>query len=310
MRKLTIRRKEQLTGGIIIFLGLAVLVGQIVETKSAFFYDILGSWRHYVDPVQYMIGMLSVNLILVLAAITRYKTDPNPILNTLKWYFAILFLNDFIILVLRLIQQSNIIVYKSGIAGLGKTYLLLGSARGMVDLTLGLAATLVLARGLVVYRPSSLFLPQAIPAPSAHRRTRVITGVVLLQWLCYIPVNFGVFLRSRPLFAWSLGLGQIGQIALAAIIYWIVKEHQRKYNLRFFTYLSRLAGLGLFVAGLMFIYSMGSFDVLQRFPAGEAEMPGGFGQAVFYISRLTYVASNYLMFKAIMSYSDKTGDLL
>lgn len=305
IRQLTLEQKEKLIGGFIIFVGLSVLVGQISETRASFFYSLLSDWRQYIDPLQYMTGMLLINLILVFTVITRNKTHPNPILNYLKWYFTILFVCDFVILVFRVIQQSNIIVYKSGIAtGLGKTYLLLATTRGMLELTMISAATLLLVRGLSIYRPDAASPDLESPLNAAIQWRKIITGVVVFQWLFFIPVNFGVLLQSRSLFAWSLGLGQTGQLVIAALMYWLVKEYHRKYGIKFFQYLTWHYGLGLFVAGLVFTYSMGSFGLLQRFPAGEAEMPGGFGQLVFYISRFSYVVSNYLMFRAITSYDE------
>jgi hypothetical protein len=91
MRKISLneQQKERLISYAVVLLGLAVLMGQMTETVfSGFFQDM--SMRQYIDPVQYMIAMLMINFIFVMTAIRRYGIYPNPILDTVKWYFTVL----------------------------------------------------------------------------------------------------------------------------------------------------------------------------------------------------------------------------
>jgi hypothetical protein len=93
-------------------------------------------------------------------------------------------------------------------------------------------------------------------------------------------------------------------VAVAAMIYWTVKENYQKYHTKFFRYLNQYYTITLFITGLVLTYSIGSLGVLQRFPAGESAVFSGFGSVVFYISRLAYILLNYLMFQAITNYKE------
>lgn len=301
---LTAEQREKVIAVSIVMLGFTVLLGQVIETRSILFRDVLAVFRMYIDPIQYMIGMLVINFILVLAAIKKYKQYPNPFLDTIKWYFAILLVNDFVVLVLRVLQNSNLLALKASLnVGMGKTYMILATVRGLTDLTFTSIATLLLVYGLIRYLPYGQVAGGALP-----RLGRIMLGLVVGQWLFSIPVNLTFFISSRFIYGLALGLSQAGQITVVALLYWTVKENHLKYHTRFFRYLTNYYTLALAATGLVFTYSMGSFDVLQRFPAGETGVIGGFGELVFYISRLAYVIQNYLMFWAITDYAELPRD--
>jgi len=299
-RKLSEQQKGQIIAGLVIVLSISVLLGQVAETRSGFLGDLSYLLRQYIDPIQYMIGLLMINFILVLTAIKKYEKYPNPFLDTLKVYFSILLVNDFLMLILRVIQKSNFFVLKNSMTvGLGKTYTILASARGVVDLTLTSAATLILVYGLVRYSPLNR------PGTGGYQSlSGVLPVLVAMVWLVSIPVNLAGLLSGRVLYAWSLGLSQAGQLIVTGLIYWIVKEYHQRYRTRFFEYLTWYYGVSFVLAGLVFTYSMGSFGLMQRFPTGEIEMLGAFGQFVFYVSRMTNALLVYVMFLAVAGYTE------
>ncbi len=311
MKQLSERQKEKFTGVLIILLGFAVLAGQIAETQSGLLRDVSHVLRMYIDPIQYMIAISILNFIFVVTAIRKYEQYPNPFLDTLKWYFAILMISDFLVMFLRIVQKSNLIPLKGGlVVGLGQTYMMLASVRGMIELTLTSAAAFLLVYGLVRYTPvaegrqeNPLLLNGPAVGPSSVIG-RTILGLIVFHWVIAIPVNLSFFISSRGIYAWSLGLSQAAQVGIAALIYWVVKEYHQRYRTRFFDYLSMYYGLNLLLAGLIFTYSMGSFGIMQRYPAGEVELMGAFGQFVFYISRLAFIPMSYFMYRAIFGYTE------
>jgi len=311
IKRLSESQKERLTGIIVILLGFAVLAGQIAETQSGLLRDVSHVLRMYIDSIQYMIAMLILNFILVIAAIRKYEHYPNPFLDTLKWYFAILMISDFLVMVLRIIQKNNLVPLKGGmVVGLGQTYMMLASVRGIIELTLTSAAVFVLVYGLTRYAPVGSVSPGNVPenkilaAKPPVTTTRTILGLILFHWLTAVPVNLSAIITSRGIYAWSLGLSQAAQVGITALIYWVIKEYHQRYRTRFFDYLNRYYGLNLLLAGLIFTYSMGSFGIIQRFPAGEIELMGGFGQFVFYITRLAFIPMNYFIYRAIIGYEE------
>ena len=308
MKRLSVQQKERLTGIIVILLGFAVLAGQIAETQSGLLRDVSHVLRMYVDPIQYMVAMLILNFILVITAIRKYEHYPNPFLDTLKWYFTILMISDFLVMVLRIIQKNNLVPLKGGlVVGLGQTYMMLASVRGIIELTLTSTAVFLLVYGLTRYAPAG---PGSVPVnqiPAAKppvMTTRTILGLLVFHWLTAVPVNLSAIITSRGIYAWSLGLSQAAQVGIAALIYWVVKEYHQCYRTRFFDYLNRYYGLNLLLAGLIFTYSMGSFGIMQRYPAGEIELMGGFGQFVFYVTRLAFIPMNYFIYRAIIGYEE------
>lgn len=295
---LTEQQKQKILGWVVILLGVSVMLGQVVETSSSSFRDLISTLRLYVDPVQYMVGMLIINFILVFSAIRRYEQYPNPFLDTLKWYFSVLLINDFLVLLLRVFQKSNLVSLRNNLGfGMGKAYLVLATLRGLTDLTLTSIAVLIMVYGLMRYAPEG-------SKPLAMRRHlgKAMIGLVTIQWAASIPVNL-TMLVSGTLYAWSLGISQAAQVILAASVFWVVKEHHQKYHTRFFRYLTNYYLLTMIITGLVFTYSMGSYGVLQRLPVGESNVIGGFGLLVFYISRGAYIVLNYIMFQAINNYS-------
>ncbi len=299
-RHLSDVQKEKFIGAAVVILGALVLLGQVVETRSALFRDLLTVLRLYVDPIQYMVGMLVINFILVLTAIKKYEQYPNPFLNTLKWYFSLLLMNDFMVLVLRVFQKSNLVALKSNLGvGMGRSYMILSTVRGLTELTFTSAATFLLVYGLIRYSPIG-----QDPRFLNKRLGKIMLSLVILQWFFSIPVNLTLIVSSRTVYAFFLGLSQAGQVAVVVLIYWVVKEYHLKYHTRFFRHLTSYFTLTLAVTGLIFTYSMGSYGLMQRFPAGENGMIGGFGQLVFYISRVAFIVLNYLMFRAITDYAE------
>ncbi len=298
-KRLTEQQKHRITALVIVFLGIAVLLGQIVEAKPVFLGRI-PNLRMFIDPIQYMIGMLIINFILVITAIKKYEKYPNPFLNTLKWYFAILLVNDFFMMVFKVIQKSNFIaIQSSATIGVGQTYMVLASVKGIVDLTLTSAAMLLFVHGLSRYVPCG-----ESPKTFGDRIIKVMMGLVLVQYLFSIPVNLSGFINNRTVFAWSLGFSQTGHLALIALIYWIVKEYQERYHTRFFRYLTWYYMISLGIAGLVYTYSMGTLGLLQRVPAGEIGLIGWFGQFVFYVSHLCRILLNYLIYISIAEYAE------
>lgn len=298
--QLNVQQKEKLMAATIILVGALVMFGQVIDSQSTAESDWVTILKTYIDPVQYMVGMLCINLILVYAAIKKHEQIPNPLLNVLKWNFTLLFINDFLILFLRVIQNNNLIALKSSLTmGMGKTYMMMATIRSLTDLTFTSAATLLLVYGLNRY--SSVSEP---PPKGLSKLGRIMCWLVVVQWLVSIPISFSAFISSRLLFSFSLGLSQFSQIAVAAMIFWTVKENYQKYRTKFFRFLNQYYVITLAITGLVFTYSIGSFGVLQRFPAGESAVVGGFGSIVFYLSRLAYIILNYLMFQAIANYRE------
>jgi len=311
IKRLSEQQKERLIGIIVILLGVAVLAGQIAETQSGLLRDVSHVLRMYIDPIQYMIAMLILNFILVITAIRKFEHYPNPFLDTLKWYFAILMISDFLVMVLRIIQKNNLIPLKNGlVVGLGQTYMMLAAVRGIIELTLTSAAVFLLVYGLTRYAPLGRVSSGNIPVdqiPAAKppvTTTRIILGLIVFHWLTAVPVNLSGIITSRGIYAWSLGLSQAAHVGIAVLIYWVVKEYHQRYRTRFFDYLNMYYGINLLLAGLIFTYSMGSFGIMQRYPAGEIELMGSFGQFVFYITRLAFIPMNYFMYRAIIVYEE------
>ncbi|WP_418790762.1 hypothetical protein [Phosphitispora sp. TUW77] len=298
IKKLSEQQKEKLTGLLVILLGVAVLAGQVAETQSGFLRDVSHMLRMYIDTIQYMIAMFILNFIFVITAIKKYEHYPNPFLDTLKWYFAILMISDFFVMVFRIIQQNNLIPLRSGlVVGLGQTYLMLASMRGIIELTFTSAAALLFVYGLMRYAP-------ILKASPENTTARTILGLIIFHWLTAIPVNISSFIGSRGVYAWSLGLSQAAQIGIALLIYWVIKEYHQHYRTKFFAYLNMYYGLNLLMQCLIFTYSMGSFGIMQRYPVGEIELMGSFGQIVFYLTRLAFIPMNYFMYRAIASYRE------
>jgi len=298
-RHLSEQQKQKVIAFIIILLGISVLLGQIVETRPVFFRG-FPALHLFIDPIQYMIGMLIINFIFVLTAIKKHDKYPNPFLNTLKWYFSILLVNDFLMMVFKVVQKGNFIALKGSVTmGVGQTYMFLASVKGMVDVTLTTVATILFVYGLVRYVPCG-----EPPQVFGKRLSKVMPGLALWQWLFSIPVNLSGFINSRAVFAWSLGLSQTGQLGVTALIYWVVKEYHQRYHTRFFRYLTWYYMISLGLAGLVYTYTMGSLGLLQRFPTGEAGLIGWFGQFVFYVSRLSQILLNYLIYITLSEYAE------
>lgn len=298
--QLNVQQKEKLMAGTIILVGALVMLGQVIDSQLTAESDWVTTLKTYIDPVQYMVGMLCINLILVHTAIKKHEQIPNPFLNVLKWNFTMLFINDFLILFMRVIQNNNLIALKSSLTmGMGKTYMMMATIRSLTDLTFTSAATLLLVWGLHRYSPVN-----EPPSKGLTRLGKIMCWLVAVQWLVSIPISFSAFISSRLLFSFSLALSQFSQMAVAAMIFWTVKENYQKYRTKFFRFLNQYYVITLFITGLVFTYSIGSFGVLQRFPAGESAVVGGFGSIVFYLSRLAYIVLNYLMFQAITSYRE------
>ena len=297
--QLNVQQKEKLMAGTIILVGALVMFGQVIDSQLTAESDWVTTIKTYIDPVQYMVGMLCINLILVYVAIKKHEQIPNPLLNVLKWNFTLLFIDDFLILFMRVIQNNNLIALKSSLTlGMGKTYMMMATIRSLTDLTFTSAATLLLVYGLNRYSSVSE-PPKGLP-----KLGRIMCWLVAVQWLVSIPISFSAFISSRLLFSFSLGLSQFSQIAVAAMMFWTVKENYQKYRTKFFRFLNQYYVITLAITGLVLTYSIGSFGVLQRFPAGESAVVGGFGSIVFYLSRLAYIVLNYLMFQAITNYRE------
>jgi len=297
---LTEGQKEKFTAYAIVLIGALVMFGQLIDTQLTPESDWLIALSTYIDPMQYMIGMLCINLILVYTAIKKYEQIPNPFLNVLKWNFSLLFLNDFLVLFMRVVQDNNLIALRSSLTmGMGKTYMMMATVRSLTDLTFTSVATLLLVYGLNRYAPVN-----EMPPAGLSKLGKIMCWMVILQWLVSIPVSFSFFISSRLLFGLSLVLGQFGQVAVAAMIYWTVKENYQKYRTKFFRYLNKYYAITFFITGLVLTYSIGSFGVLQRFPVGEGSVFSGFGSVVFYSSQLAYIVMNYLMFQAITKYKE------
>lgn len=301
-RYLSEKQKEQFTAVLVIILGVIVLLGQIAETKPVFLRDFSDSLKSYLDPVQYIIGMMMINFILVLMVIKKYEQYPNPFLNILKWNFSILLINDFIMMFLTVVKEGNLMAFKSNLTvGVGRSYMLLASVRAISDLTLTSAAMFLLVYGLMRYSTCG----QA-PAGPRSKLGRIMFGLVVFHWAVSMPVMSG-FVNSRTLYAWLLGLSQAGSVAITALIYWVAKEYHQRYHTKFFRYFTWYYGIGLCVAGLVFTYSWGFSGLVQRYPAGESGVTGSFGQFVFCISSLLGILKNYFMYLAITHYAEPQG---
>lgn len=297
---LTENQIEKLITGSIILVGAFVMFGQAIDSRSISENDWVTTVKTYIDPVQYMVGMLFINFILVFWAIKKHEQIPNPLLNIFKWNFFMLFLNDFIVLLLRVIQSNNLIPMKASLTmGMGRMYTMMVTARSLTEQTMTSAATLLLVAGLARYAPLNGREPVGL---SKLGKTMCLT--VILQWAVSIPVSFAAYISSPLLFDVSLALGQFGQLAVIGMVFWTVKEYYQQYHTKFFRYLNQYYGITLFLTGLILTYSIGSLGVLQRFPAGESEVFSGFGWVVFYTTRLAYIVLNYLMFRAITSYRE------
>jgi hypothetical protein len=183
--------------------------------------------------------------------------------------------------------------------GAGRVYMILSSVRGVIDVSLTAAALLILIYGLTGY-----VLPGQQPMKTGMKLRKVMLGIVVFQCLVSVPINITGFIDSRTVFALLLGFSQTAHVAIVALIYWVVKEYHRYYHLKFFRYLTMYYGISFCIAGLIFTYSMGSFGLLQRFPAGEISLIGGFGQFVFCVSRIASILLNYMMFLAIAEYAE------
>lgn len=288
---------------LIIVLSIAVTIGQIAETRPSYFQEVLYQLGAIIDPVQYMVGLLIINFIFVILAIKKYEKVPNPFLNTLKWFFTILFINDFFSLLFKVFQRSNIISLKNGFTGIGKTYLAVASAKSVTELTTTSIALFVFIYGLARYSP--LNLNENIVG---KKLKNVLLYLIIIKWVVSLPLCFTGFLESRMLFGWSLVLSQVAQITTTALIYWIVKGYQQVYDGDFFKNLTRYYVVSLTLAFLTFTYSIGSFQLLQRYPAGEIGTLGSFGQFVYDISLFAQIALNYFMYQAVSNYYESSED--
>jgi len=94
---LTDAQKEKHVARAILVLGVLVTLGRLNDSRFTADSDWLIGFKTYLDPLQYMIGLLGINLILLYAAIKKHDQIPNPILNYLKWSFALLFIKDFLV---------------------------------------------------------------------------------------------------------------------------------------------------------------------------------------------------------------------
>lgn len=291
--------KEKGLFAAVILLSIAVFAGQVVDAGAFSLEDLPDALRSVIDPIQYMVGMLIISFILVIAAIRKYESIPNPLLNTLKRYFVILFINDFIVLVFRVIQKSNILSFTNSFTGSGKLYLILASMRSITDLTITSAATCLLVYGLARYK-----FVETDGLSSVNRFGRLIIISVLIKWAFAIPVNMTGLLTNQTVFVSSLVVTLSAGLTSIVLIYLMVKEQRSRFNTSFFNNLTYYFGISLIAGVLNFIYSISTYGLLHRFPAGEMGMLGGFGKLVLFITLLTQVIQNYYMYKAVNGYNE------
>lgn len=284
----------------IVFLSsAAVVLGQVAETRPKYFQEYLDAVGRYLDPIQYMVGLLLINFIFIILTIKKHETIPNQFLNTLKWYFTTLFVNDFLILLFKVVQRSNLINLSSGFTGIGKAYLVLASVRSLTELIVTSAATLILAGGLANYR--SLSMQDYVISDKLKKFLMVL---IVANCLIAIPLSFTGFLESRAVFAWSLILSQIAQVATAGLIYWFLRELEQVYTTTFFRYFARVFGINLILSLFTFTYSIGSFQLLQQYASGGMDSLGGYGQLIYNASIFVQILLNYYIFQALYNYGE------
>lgn len=292
------KRMQKKISVLVIVVSILVVIGQVAESWAGYFLDLPASLRMYFDPLQYFIGLMFICFIFIVTAIDKYETTPNPLLNTIKRYFVVLFLNDFFMLLLKIIQKSNVVTLKNGFTGIGKFYLFLSSARYITDLTMTSVAIFILISGLALYKTigEECEIPQKL--------CNIMLFLVVFKWVVSLPVNLTGYITSQAWYTWSLALSQSAQIIIVALLYWVVKENHQKYRTKFFYYFTWYYGITFFLTGLTFTYSMGSYGLLQRFPAGEVQVLGGFGQFVVFASYMASIILNYIIYLAISGYSE------
>ncbi len=283
----------------VILLSIAIFVGQVVDAGAFSLENLPDAFRAVFDPMQFMVGMLIISFIFVITSIRKYELIPNPLLNIIKWYFSIVLINDFIVLVFRVVQKSNILSFTNSFSGTGKLYLILASMRSITDLTISSAAVCLLVYGLARYK----FVHDDGPL-SANRMGRIILIFVVIRWVFSIPVNMTGLLTNQRIFVVSLIVSLLAGLVSMVLIYLMVKQQRNRHKTTFFKNLTRYFSIGLLVVALNFIYSISSFGLIQRFPAGEIEMLGGFGKLVLFITLVSQAVQNYYMYKALDGYNE------
>lgn len=285
---------------VIILLSMAVFIGQLCEAGGFSLDNMPDVIRLILDQTQYFVGLMIISFLFIVTVIKKYDAIPNDLFRNIKWYFIILFINDFLILFLRVIQKSNIVTLQNGFSGVGAFYLILAAIRSVTDLVLTSAAAGILVWGLANYK----FVQQE-SATALKKLGPAIIWLIVFKVIVTIPVSLTGIVTNRTLYIWSLVLSQMSQLAIAFLFYWVVKEHQQQNKTRFFAYLTSYFGLNFLITGLNFTYAIGSFSLLQKFSTGEIETLGGFGKVVLFMSLLSQVAQNYLMYTAIDGYSEE-----
>lgn len=283
----------------VILLSIAIFAGQVVDAGAFSLEDLPDILRAVFDPIQFMVGMLIISFIFVLISIRKYEVVPNPLLNTIKWYFSIILVNDFIVLLFRVVQKSNILSFSNSFSGTGKLYLMLASMRSITDSTISSLAVCLLVYGLARYK----FVHDDVPM-SVNRMGRIIIIFIMIKWAFSIPVNLTGLLNNQTIFVVSLIVNLSAGLISLALIYLMVKNLRTRYKTIFFDNLTRYFTVGLIALVFNFIYSISSYGLIQRFPAGEIEMLGGFGTLVLFVTLVSQGVQNYFMYKAIDGYSE------
>lgn len=283
----------------VIVLTMAIFIGQVVDAGAFSLEDLPDAVRDVIDPVQYMIGMMLISLILILRVIRKYEVLPNSFLVTLKWYFVILFLNDFIVLILRIIQKSNILSFTNSFSGVGKIYMVFASIRAITDLTISSVAAGLLVYGLARYR----FVNEEAGNGQA-KLGRIIIFLICVKVISSVPVNMTGLLTNQALFIVSMFISQTTGLAVAGLFYLMIKKMSETYKTGFFKTLKAYFLITLAVTGLTFIYSISTYSLLSRFPAGEMGSLGAFGNFVLFVSLTAGAVQNYLMYTAINGYDE------
>lgn len=283
----------------VILLTLAIFVGQVVEAGAFSLEDLPDSLRDVIDPIQYMIGMMVISLILIIKVIRKYEVLANPFLVTLKWYFVILFLNDFIVLILRVIQKSNILSFTNSFSGVGKVYLIFASIRATTDLTISSVALGLFVYGLARYR-----FVNGETRDHQLKLSRMAILLILVKVVSSVPVNMTGLLTNQTVFILSMVISQTAGLAVAALIYLMIKKRSETCRTSFFKTLTSYFLITLFVTALNFIYSISTYGLLSRFPAGEMGSLGAFGNLVLFVSLSAGGVQNYLMYTAVNGYDE------
>lgn len=283
----------------VILLTVAIFIGQVVEAGAFSLEDLPDFVRDVIDPVQYMIGMMIISLILIVRVIKKYEVLPNRFLVTMKWYFVILFLNDFIVLIFRVIQKSNILSFTNSFSGVGKIYMVFATTRAITDLTVSSVASGLFVYGLARYR-----FVNGETRNDQTKLSRIIILLIFIKVLSSIPVNMTGLLTNQTLFIVSLGISQTAGMAVTALVYLMVRKSSEAYRTGFFKTLTTYFLITLSVTALNFIYSISTYGLVSRFPAGEMGSLGAFGNMVLFISLIAGAVQNYLMYNAVNGYDE------